>query len=136
MRTLLATLFMILGCGYGMGAEYVWIEGEAPSQNPLNAPSAGVERSQYLSEGKWLFLNIPAKEVAQKVPAEGALVGYAFEVKKAGKYEVWNRIGMESQRSSFDWRLDHGEWKTIPAGDYPYTDLMDLAFWYEVSWVK
>ena len=117
------------------GAEYLWLEGESPSQNPLHATVATVDRSSFLSGGQWLCLNVPGNEVAQKVPPEGALLGYAFDVTTAGSYEVWNRIGMNSIRSAFDWRIDNQDWQNISV-DAPYTDLMDPGYWKEISWVK
>jgi hypothetical protein len=135
-RTILTGLFLcVIATGMLAAADCIWIEGEAPSQNPLNAPGdGGVEHPQYLSEGKWLKLFIAENEVAKKVPAEGALVGYDFEVKTAGKYEVWNRFGWESIRSAFDWKIDDGAWKTIPPGT-PYMDMMDAGVWCELLWV-
>ena len=63
----------------------------------------------------------------------GILVGYEFEPPSAGKYEIWNRLGMEFVRSPFDWRVDQGEWKTITPQDLT-TDLMEVGFWNEVAW--
>ena len=115
--------------------EYLWLEGEAPSANPLHATVATPERNALLSGGKWINLSIPANEVPQKVPPEGALLGYDFDVKTAGHYEIWNRLGMNAIRSSFDWRIDNKEWQNIPV-DAPYVDLMELGFWSQVAWVK
>ena len=68
-------------------------------------------------------------------PKEGILLGYDFQAPSAGKYEIWNRIGMEFVRSPFEWRIDEGEWQTIT----PRTsrrDLMELGFWNEVAWYR
>jgi len=116
-------------------ADYIWIEGETPTQNPLHLEAAGVERSQYLSDSKWLKLMIGENEVGRKVPAEGALVGYEFDAPKAGAYQIWGRIGMQSIRSAFDWRIDEQPWRTIPV-DAPYTDLMDPGVWNEIEWIR
>ena len=140
MRHILRVIFLVcavLACTAAIqAAEYIWFEGEAPSQNPLNAPSQAAKKSEYLSEGKWLNLSIPAGEVAKSVPEEGAMIGYTFKVNKTGKYEIWNRVGNESARSTFDWRVGDGEWKTIPKDDYPYTDMIDTGLWSEVVWIK
>ena len=71
---------------------------------------------EYLSGGKWLFANIEAKDVEAKIPADGALLSYDFEVKTAGDYEVWARVGHEFVRSPFSWRLDKGGMETQQIG--------------------
>lgn len=128
-------LLLLFGTSTLLAGEYIWFEGESATLNPLHATISTVDKSQYLSNDKWLNLNIPSKEVARKVPAEGARLGYDFEVITAGNYEVWNRIGLSSIRSAFDWRVDNEEWQTIPV-EAPYTDLMDVGFWKELAWVK
>ena len=67
------------------------------------------------------------QDMAKKLPKEGALLGYQFQVSAAGNYEVWSRIGMRASvrrsngestrapggRSSRMIRgIDHGTWRT------------------------
>ena len=66
---------------------------------------------------------------------EAVLVGYPFQIRKAGKYEVWDRIGFEFVRTLFEYRIDDGEWKQIRPDELT-TDLMELAFFCEVAWIK
>ena len=118
-------------------ADYVWIEGEKPTSKNFARPARRASRRpQFLSE----------REVAEREPARrrrsrrsaprrASSSATTSRPPSAGKYEIWNRIGMEFVRSPFDWRIDQGEWKTItPAG--PDTDLMEVGFWNEVAWIK
>jgi beta-galactosidase len=75
------------------------------------------------------------QDVAKKLPKEGALLGYQFQVSSAGNYEVWSRIGWEGIRSPFDWRVDQGPWRSVQP-DYPTTDHVELAFWCPLGWMK
>ncbi len=116
-------------------ADYVWLEGEAPSAHNLDAPAAGWGNKQFLSREAWLNVDIPADQVEAKCPKDGALFSYDFQAPSAGRYEAWNRVGFEFTRSPFDWRLDGGEWKTIAPTDLT-SDLMDIDVWCEVAWIK
>jgi beta-galactosidase len=136
MKHLLALALAVVAASNALAADYVWIEGEKPtSKNYDAARPAGVEKAQFLSEEKWLSVNIPPEKVDKDCPKDGVLIGYDFEAPSAGKYEIWNRIGMEFVRSPFDWRIDQGEWKTITPQDLT-TDLTEVGFWNEVAWYK
>ena len=63
------------------------------------------------------------------------MLGYEFSVPKAGDYEIWNRVGFDSIRTQFAWRLDGGAWTNIEH-DAPTIDLMELGEWCEISWLK
>jgi beta-galactosidase len=63
------------------------------------------------------------------------LLSYKFNLKSAGKHEIWNRVGFEFVRSPFEWRVDGGEWNKSSPDDLT-TDLMPLAEWTEVAWLK
>ncbi len=63
------------------------------------------------------------------------MFGYDFEVKSAGKHQIWGRIGYEWVRTDFDWRIDNGQWKTLKASEAT-CDLMPIAFWCDIAWVK
>jgi beta-galactosidase len=116
-------------------ADYVWLEGENPTSKNLDVAGVGWGNTQFLSQGKWLNVNIEAGKVEAQCPKEGVLLGYDFQAPSAGGYEVWNRIGMEFVRSPFEWRIDQGEWQTIKPTDLT-TDLMEIAEWCEVAWIK
>ena len=116
-------------------APYVWIEGEATGNINVKPNIAGWGHTEFLSDGKWLQISIDADKVEKEVPAEGALLTYPFQIAQAGDYEVWNRIGYEFVRSPFEWRVDSGAWRTVKPDDLT-TDLMELADWNEVAWIK
>lgn len=111
------------------------MEGEKPSSINVKANIGGWGNKQFLSGEQWLDVSIDADKVDKELPPEGALIKYAFTIKKDGKYEVWNRIGFEFVRSPFAWRLDDGEWVTVSPEELT-TDLMEIAFWTEVAWLK
>ena len=117
-------------------AEFVWIEGESPSAS--NYPKIDVTNwagHAYLSEGKWLRIQVAAGDAEKAVPKEGIVLGYDFRAPSAGEYEIWNRIGYEFVRSPFSWRIDNGPWREVKPGDLT-TDLMLLGDWNEVAWYK
>ncbi len=129
-----------------IASDYVWIEAENPSSVPKILPPDGKAddkgfeikgwgNSQFMSEGKVLNISISEKENAKRLGKDGAVFGYDFEAKTAGKYQIWGRIGYEWVRSDFDWRIDNGEWKTLKASE-PTSDLMPIAVWNEIAWVK
>src|SRR5262249_50764363 len=60
---------------------------------------------------------------------------YDFTLEKSGAYEVWVRIGYEFVRSPFRWKIDGGEYTTV-GPDALATDLMAIADWTEVAWLK
>src|SRR5262245_61183221 len=112
-RCLLPTLvtILLLSASPLKGQEYVWLEGESPARSTVKFDAAGWGRQEFLSGGKWLFGNIDAKDIETKVPADGAVLTYPFELQKGGDFEVWVRLGYEFVRSPFRWRLDEGDWK-------------------------
>ena len=126
-------------------ADFAWIEGEKPTSLPVIAPSENPEdkgyefkgwgNSQFMSEGKVLNISISEKENAKRLGKDGAVFGYEFDLKSAGNYQIWGRIGYEWVRSDFDWKIDNGQWKTLKATE-PTCDLMPIAFWCEIAWVK
>lgn len=118
-----------------LAADYVWLEGERPSRANVQTAPVGWGNKQYLSEAAWLNIGIPENEVEQKIPQGGVILGYDFDAKAAGRYEVWNRIGYEFVRSAFQWRVDQADWQDAKPDDLT-TDLMDVSFWCEVAWLK
>ena len=136
MKHLLAFALGLVVASHAPAADYLWIEAEQPTSKNFDAAKpAGVEKGQFLSEARWLSVNIPPENVEKDCPKDGVLLGYDFEAPSAGTYEIWNRIGMEFVRSPFAWRIDQGEWKTITPQDLT-TDLMEVGFWNEVAWYR
>ena len=117
---------------------FVWIEAEAPGESNFPSKPASAARPDWLSGGKWLFVNIEQKDVEKQLPPGGAVFRYPFTAPKAGDYEVWHRAGMEYVRSPFEWRIDAGDWTTVRPRDpkYQTIDLMELSTWNEVGWLK
>lgn len=113
--------------------EHVWLEGESPTRTTFQFSTAGWGRAEYLSGGKWLFAVVEPNQVAAKVPADGIGASYEFTAAKAGKFDLWARIGYESARAPFRWRIDEGEWSTVAPDDYT-TDLMAIADFAETAW--
>ena len=115
----------------------VWIEGESPEFSSLPHGVAGWGDASVLSDGKWLFANVEAGEVAAKVPAEGGVLRYRFETSDAaGPHDVWARIGYEFVRAEMEWRVDGGAWAdNLPGRDFTQ-DLMALQDWCEVAWCR
>jgi hypothetical protein len=86
-------------------ADFVWMEGEQPSwSNYHGYDLTNWAGHAYLSEGKWLRVQVAAGDTAKLVPKEGILLAYDFVAPRAGSYEVWNRIGYEFVRSPFSWK--------------------------------
>jgi hypothetical protein len=119
----------------GGTAPYVWIEGESPTSSTLAVESAGWGKTDWLSEGKFGRVEIPADQIAAKLPDSGAVINYTFQTTAAGASEIWNRIGFEFVRSTFDWRVDNGDWRTIKPDDLT-TDMQELSTWFEMAWIK
>jgi len=133
--SLLAGLLLGVLATSSAAQDYVWLEGETPTKANVQFQSAGWGHPDYLSGGKWLFGSVEAQDLEKKVPAEGALLTYAFAAKDGGDYEAWARVGYEFARSPFSWRLDDGAWKEVGPSELT-TDLMTLAPWTEVAWLK
>jgi beta-galactosidase len=132
-RSLLAALVLCLAAPVRAAEPYVWLEGEQPTRATAPWKSATAGHKEYLSGEKWLQIAISAKE-AEKLPKDGATLEYDFTIEKAGDYEVWDRVGFESLRGPFEWRIDTGAWQK-PAARWP-TDLMEVDFWADVAWLS
>jgi beta-galactosidase len=117
--------------------EWVWIEGEAPSQANVKVPPNAWDSPSHLSKQAWAGLAFAPGEVQEKVPADGVVLRYRFQAPRAGTYEVWGRIGMDAIRSPFDWRIDQGPWDTITRYEPEdlATDLQELGYWKSIGWV-
>lgn len=115
-------------------ADHVWIEAESLPKLPTHFKVAGWGKLQYLSGAKWLIASIEGKDAAA-LPADGVRLDFSFDVKTGGPQEVWARVGYEFVRAPFRWRIDEGAWARNGPEDLT-TDLMEIAEWVEVAWVK
>ncbi|MCF7730090.1 MAG: hypothetical protein K9N23_00300, partial [Akkermansiaceae bacterium] len=113
---------------------FAWLEGEA-AETAFKTSIGDWGRPQFLSGGNWLHISVEEGKVEQEVPEGGILLDYAFPTSKAGRYEVWNRVGFEFVRSPFEWRLDEQPWRVASPEDLT-TDLMEMGFWCEVAWLR
>lgn len=127
---------MLLGAGAASGAEpCVWIEGEKPDSANFEYKVWGGDNPEVLSGGQWLHLGLDPNQIGPTVPADGLKLAYAFQAAEAGRYAIYLRVGFEFIRAPLEWRLDTGQWQKLP-GDIQTTDLMNVAEWCEVAWVK
>ncbi len=122
-------------CAAAQAQDTVWIEAENTASTNLTVKPGGWGNKQFLSEEKWVNINIDADKLAKELPEGGGMLSYKFNLKGAGQHEIWNRVGFEFVRSPFEWRVDGGAWnKSLPTD--LTTDLMDIAQWTEVAWLK
>jgi beta-galactosidase len=133
-------LLLLLICAATATAEpapFVWIEAESPSESTPKIAPASAGHPEWLSGGKWLFLNIEPKDQASQLPKGEAYFKYPFTLTANGNYDVWHHIGMEYVRSPFEWRVDDGGWARIEPKDpqQQTIDLMELSTWTEVGWL-
>ena len=116
----------------------IWIEGEAPAGGVAKPWEVSTQpHAEYLSGGKWLQVMVAAADVEKTIPADGLVASWDFTAASAGHYQVWERYGFESIRSAWQWRIDGQDWQDVkPAGQQPFTGLMDPGFWAELSWTQ
>jgi len=133
-RFMIAAVLAVVVASEAGAGEFVWLEGESGQAN-VKVNNAGWGNVQFLSEGKWMHISLDADKVEAEIKADAAVVQYPFQITQQARYEVWNRIGFEFARSPFDFRIDNGPWKTISPDDLT-TDLMEVAFFCEVAWIK
>jgi len=133
MRVAIAAVAALVAATTGRAGEFVWLEGESGRAN-VKAATAGWGNELFLSEGRWLHISFDADKVEDEVKADAVVLQHSFEVKTAGRYEIWNRIGFEFVRSAFEYRIDDGPWKAVSPDDLT-TDLMEIAYFCEVAWL-
>lgn len=111
MRKLFCILLCAYFCSSSWGREFIWIEGEQPAKASFEWSAAGVERSELLSEDRWLI----GKERIN-LPDEGLTAEYDVDVSIPGKYTLWLRVGFEWVRARVAWRFDDGPWTLVGIG--------------------
>jgi len=116
-------------------ADYVWLEAETPTGSNVPVEPTGWGNVQYLSSGQWLHYAVGENDAEKTVPQDGAAFDYKFRIPAAGKYELWDRIGFESTGTPFQWRIDEGPWREVNGKELT-TDLMEIAFFCEISWLR
>lgn len=120
--------------GAAQTADFVWIEAQTTATANLK-PKVEVWKNALLSGGDFAEISIDAAKVEAELPAEGVVWSYNFNLAKAGKQQIWNRIGGEWVRSPFEWRVDGGAWKTVSPDDLT-SDLQELSQWNEIGWLQ
>jgi hypothetical protein len=128
-------LMAVAAAQRGTAADFVWIEGEQPTEINVELKAAGWGNQQFLSDEKWLSVNFEAAQVDKDVPADGVLIKYALAIDHQQDYQIWKRIGFEFVRSPFDWRIDDGAWARVEPHELT-TDLMEISEWCEVAWLQ
>ena len=122
-------------------ADTIWIESQnttstdAKKSDTLTVETNGWGNKQFLSGESWLQIKADADKIAQSVPESGLTLSYDFSIEAAGPHQIWNRVGYEFVRSPFEWRVDGAEWKRAAPDDLT-VDLMPLAEWTEVAWLR
>ncbi len=146
-RGILCTILFTFSCSLWAG-DFVWLEGENPSQTPNLKQVDGVEKlrggngfgyeawgnSDVMSGGKLLHVTIGAKDVDKYLP-DDYIFSYDFQIEKAGKQNVWARIGYEWARSKFQWRIDKQAWQTVER-DAVTANVQPIQTWNELGWLK
>ena len=112
---------------------YIWIEGEQPTSENVKTQTNNMGRPDWLSGASWLQYSVDGANVTKDVPADGALLSYAFKADQPGQYEVWARLGFETVKTPFEWHVDGGEWQKAVQH---LTDLVELQFFSEIGWQR
>ncbi len=121
--------------------DFVWVESQDTASinvknDKIKTEVGGWGHKEFLSGDSWFQVKVDnGGDVDKVVPDDGIVLSYKINTPKDAKYEVWNRIGYEFVRSPFEWRIDGGEWARKTPDDLT-TDLMELAVWTEVAWLK
>ena len=137
--SLLGLLFTMLGAAHAQN-DFTWLESQDTASigvknDKIKTEVSGWGHKEFLSGDSWLKIDVDKGDVEKVVPDEGIVLSYKVNAAQDAKYEIWNRIGFEFVRSPFDWRLDNGEWSRVEPTQLT-TDLMEIAVWTEVAWLK
>jgi len=132
----LTAVSLIISTPFGLLAAQnaVWIEAESIESPPAPAETGAWGNTDYIS-GELLSLQIPGKEQGA-IPEEGLLLTYPFEIREAGNYELWNRVGFENIRTPFSWRINDGDWQENSQAEQPITNVQELGFWNPIGWTR
>ncbi len=132
---LLAAALFCLACPVLAGPDhtFTWIEGEAPTARNYDVSTHGWGNPECLSGGAWLAVG---EGDAKKMPQEGISLEYAFEVPAAGSYELWGRLGFFTIWYPFEWRLDGGEWRSVPRDNVPTVGFMPIMRFHKMVWTR
>ena len=129
---LIATVLSAIS--FAQSPKYVWIEAERPTNSNVKVEAKAWGHKELLSGQAWMQIQAEPNQFAT-LPVDGPKFGYRFSVDHDGPQQVWNRIGMEFVRSTFEWRVDDSAWTPITS-DALTTDLMLLQDWNEVAWLQ
>jgi beta-galactosidase len=137
------TFAMLGGAGmsFAQNSDYVWVESQNTTSISAQPTEKRIIRTEgaaspdFISEKTWFRVAVDEGDVEKEMPEEGITLSYKLRTPKATNYEIWNRVGFEFVRSPFDWRMDGGAWRTV-SNEELTTDLMALATWTEVAWLK
>ena len=137
--TLIAFSLFTVGAFSARAADkdYVWFEGESPTavEPATFKPAIGMAAKNVLSDGKWMNLGLDANSVDAAVPATGLIFSYTASFSAASDYELWLHLGYEQVRPDFDWRIDQGQWQTVPS-TADTIDLQEIGIWAPVAWLN
>lgn len=144
------TVSFLLTLSLQLSAQGIWIEGENFTSASKLKTGDGLEQVQgggkgfaqegwgntaMMSEGKVLHVNLSKQEVEKFLPAEGLVFTYDFDLKQAGRQNIWARIGYEFVRSDFQWRIDNGKWQDC-SSETPTINIQPIQTWNELAWIK
>jgi hypothetical protein len=103
---------------FGMGSmaraqngDLVWLEAENTASTNLKIEAAGWGNTQFLSEGKWVNVNIDADKIATELPADGGLISYKFNLKTRASTRSGTALVLSTcaRRSSGASMAEHGQ---------------------------
>ena len=79
---------------------------ERPTRSGVEYTTDQWAGNSLFSEGKWLQVSLSAEDLAKRPGGAVGLLEYDFSRSQPGRFEVWNRVGVEFVRSPFAWRID------------------------------
>ncbi|MFW6286385.1 MAG: glycosyl hydrolase 2 galactose-binding domain-containing protein [Candidatus Sumerlaeota bacterium] len=133
-RSMLLTLLIFMASLTLAGAQdFVWLEGEKPTKTNFDVPTHGWGKPEYLSGGAWLTLG---DNHAKNAPEDGVLMDYDFEISEAGNWEFWGRMAFITLWYPFEYKIDDGQWTTVPRDIYPRVDSMPIDRFNKLAWVR
>ncbi len=111
---------------------FVWIEGEQAHDAVLSSPKPKWEQgADRVLSGKGCYV---LYERNHEPLEHDPHVTYRFDVKQAGMYNIWARIGYEVHRSPFNWSLDNAPVEQVDATVKGLN--LTMAEPVDLSWIK